>query len=232
MKFVSEVELEGGKKLKIELDIPLDTEQVSFTLNENQHQMEAVQQAESAPPAVLASGSDESSSKLDDNFKIFIKNPNNKRFALDVKPSTTVKDIKTLIAHHEGIDSAQQSLSFDDQSLKDDQRTLIDYNIQEGATLDLIQLQKLIRIHVKPIINVNNSFVLEIGEDATVEDLMLMIKRREGLTVYHQVYLLLCGTTSASTVQLDIREHKLSEYGVGQDSMLNLIVIIEFGENI
>lgn len=59
----------------------------------------------------------------EDSFKIYVRNSKNKRFALDVKPSNTVKDIKEKISHVKGIDIAEQRLIFICHTLNDDLRT-------------------------------------------------------------------------------------------------------------
>ena len=59
-----------------------------------------------------------------------------KNFTLEVKPSDSMEIVKTKIQDKEGIPLDQQTLSFAGQQLERN-RTLSDYNIQGGSTIDL-----------------------------------------------------------------------------------------------
>lgn len=74
----------------------------------------------------------------DASLNIIVKTPNvGKKIRLDVKPSDTVEKVKKIINDKEVISSTHQRLMFAGKQLQDG-RTLGEYNIQNGDTLNLI----------------------------------------------------------------------------------------------
>ncbi|MFS8014884.1 putative Ubiquitin-like domain-containing protein [Helianthus anomalus] len=70
-------------------------------------------------------------------MRLFIKTLTGKTITLEVKPSDTIRDVKSKICDTEGIPVYQQRLVFKGNQL-DDGPTLSDYNIHNDATVTLI----------------------------------------------------------------------------------------------
>ena len=71
-------------------------------------------------------------------MKIFLKQFSGKTSKLDVEASVPLSEVKAEIQEKEGITTHLQRLVFKSKAL-DDERTLSDYNIQEGSTLHLVK---------------------------------------------------------------------------------------------
>ena len=72
-------------------------------------------------------------------FTIFVQDMTGCTFALEVKPSDTMANVKTKIQDHEGIPPDRQRLVLAGQPL-DDAYTLEDYKIQRESTIHMIAM--------------------------------------------------------------------------------------------
>ena len=72
-------------------------------------------------------------------MQIFVRTGTGRTITLDVQPSNSIEDVKAKIQNEEGIPPNQQRLIFEGRQLEDG-RTLDDYNVATGATLNLVLL--------------------------------------------------------------------------------------------
>jgi ubiquitin len=71
------------------------------------------------------------------SMQIFVKTLTGKTMTLNVEPNETVAHVKSMITAREGIPEHEQRLIFGGKQL-DDEKTMMDYNIQKECTLHLV----------------------------------------------------------------------------------------------
>ena len=75
-------------------------------------------------------------------MNILIKHINGSDITLNVNPTDTVEDVKAMICKKEGIPIDDQKFLFNGKAIEND-KTLQDYNIQEGCTIHLLRRLKM-----------------------------------------------------------------------------------------
>ena len=76
-------------------------------------------------------------------MQIFVKTLTSKTITLDVEPTNTLMEVKSMIETKEGIPANTQALILAGQELDND-KTLSDYNIQEESTLYVIEIPTIV----------------------------------------------------------------------------------------
>ena len=113
---------------------------------------------------------DGSTLDLSKSMQIFVKTPKGKTITLDVMPEDTVESVKAEIQAIEGTKPHLQHLFFSRQKLEENGKSLSNYNIQDGTTLDL---RKGIRITVKTLRG--DSIFLDVLPDDSIDTIKAKI---------------------------------------------------------
>ena len=75
--------------------------------------------------------------RLRGGMNLYVKTLSGKSIAIEVEQDETIEDIKNKIKQKEGISVEQQRIVFGGRQL-DNQKSLLDYDINEDATLHLV----------------------------------------------------------------------------------------------
>ena len=151
---------------------------------------------------------------LERYIQIFVKSQTGKTLNLKVEPRSSIADVKTEIQDNNGIPAELQHLFFDGNEMVDS-RTLYDYRINKGSTLDLILKRRVAMLIFVEITGAGKMVTLEVGASDSIEIVKKKLVEVEGIP-YTEQHLSFAGRSLEDGVTL-------SEYNIGSESTLHLV---------
>jgi ubiquitin C len=115
--------------------------------------------------------------------QVTVVTPDGKKLTVDVHPTSTISELKASVEDQEGVPVADQRLYFNGEEL-DDPKTILDYSIRHGSTIDLRGMQ----VHVHHYNG--NDLTFSVTPTDTLGNLKVMIEESEGTPVEEQFLLM------------------------------------------
>ena len=143
-------------------------------------------------------------------MQIFVNSGTDQTITLEIKPSSTIKDIKVKIAETEGISPDRQHLVFDSKELENDQ-IFGELNIPKEST---IQLFFKVHVHVHTVNS--DPITLFVHSNDTIDNIKSIIQDQKGIPADQQRLMF--------ANQLLEGSHTLSEYTTQKESTLYMEV--------